>query len=234
MNKDLFITIHDWMLDILKGNDLLVFALIYSLGEVTSQRYIAERTRLSIWSVSRSIQNLEEKKLIVRSHQGTGNLTVFKLAETANSKLQKPQVQVAETASSSCRNRKFEVAESASSFLYNTNNNMNSNTNTNTNHQVIAVVLSSLSVESDDESMRSLCTSIDGFIEHRKKLKKPMTEHALELSIKRAHQLSNGDVKGMTELFDLAVEKGWQGIYPSKDKKEGEKNDTGKHERFFK
>lgn len=234
MSEELFIRIYDWMFDILKGNDLIVYALIYSLGEVTSQRYIAERTRLSIWSVSRSIQRLEEKKMIVTDRHGMNNVTTWRVAETAKPLLQKPQNHFCENCKTDLRKPQNRVAETAKPFLYNTNNNTNSNTNTNTNHQVIAVVLSSLCVESDDESLRSLCTSIDGFIEHRKKLKKPMTEHALELSIKRAHQLSNGDVKGMTELFDLAVEKGWQGIYPSKDKKEGEKNDTGKHERFFK
>ena len=233
MSEELFIRIYDWMFDILKGNDLIVYALIYSLGEVTSQRYIAERTRLSVWSVSRSIQNLEEKKLIVTDRHGVNNVTTWRLAETAKPLLQKPQNQFCGKCKTELRKPQNRVAETAKPFLYNTNNNTNSKTNNN-NHQVIAVILSSLPINSDDESLGKLYISIEGFIEHRKKLKKPMTDHALELNIKKAHQLSNGDVKGMTELFDLAVEKGWQGIYPSKDKKEGEKNDTGKHERFFK
>lgn len=234
MSEELFIRIYDWMFDILKGNDLIVYALIYSLGEVTGQRYIVERTRIPVENVCRSLKKLEEKKLIVSDSRGTNNLTTWRIDETSKPLLTKHQNRIDETSKPTCQNVKTELTKRQNPLYINTNIDTNRNTNTNTNHQVIAVVLSSLSVESDDESMRSLCTSIDGFIEHRKKLKKPMTEHALELSIKRAHQLSNGDVKGMTELFDLAVEKGWQGIYPSKDKKEGEKNDTGKHERFFK
>lgn len=234
MSEELFIRIYDWMFDILKGNDLIVYALIYSLGEVTGQKYITDRTRINARGVIRSIQSLEEKKLIEKVDHGINNLTTWRICQNVTStcdKMSHPRCQNVTSDMTKCHIRGDKMSHP---FKYNTNNNTNSNTNTNTNHQVIAVVLSSLSVESDDESMRSLCTSIDGFIEHRKKIKKPMTEHALELSIKRAHQLSNGDVKGMTELFDLAVEKGWQGIYPSKDKKEGEKNDTGKHERFFK
>ena len=96
--------------------------------------------------------------------------------------------------------------------------------------EISAETLVSLSLPSDPELMESII----GFIDHRKKMKKPLTERALSLNIRKAHKLSDGKAERMTELFNLAVERGWQGIYPESNQKGGAKNDNNDDEPFFK
>ena len=58
-----------------------------------------------------------------------------------------------------------------------------------------------------------LDTAVDYFKEHRKKLKKPMTDHAVDLFRKRLEKLAPGDVTKKIELIDYAIVKGWQDVY---------------------
>ena len=52
--------------------------------------------------------------------------------------------------------------------------------------------------------------------EHRKKLRKPMTDHARNLTVSKLEKLS---LQGHSpnDLIDLAIERGWQGIYAPSD-----------------
>lgn len=63
--------------------------------------------------------------------------------------------------------------------------------------------------------------AVDHFKEHRKKLKKPMTEHAVELMLGELEKLAPNNRKGQIELIDHAIKKGWQGIYPIENHKKG-------------
>lgn len=82
--------------------------------------------------------------------------------------------------------------------------NPNPNTNTNTKQKRAS------HVRSDDPELDQ---AIKNFIDHRKTLKKPMSEHAIELFIKRLDELA-GSVQEKIELIDYAIGKGWQTVYP--------------------
>ena len=68
----------------------------------------------------------------------------------------------------------------------------------------------------EDEDLNKAITD---FIEHRKKLRKPMTPRAVELFIQKVKKLSNS-TSGQIALINTAIERGWQSVYPSNDKKE--------------
>jgi len=68
----------------------------------------------------------------------------------------------------------------------------------------------------EDEDLNK---AIMDFIEHRKKLRKPMTPRAIELFILKVKKLSNS-TSGQIALINTAIERGWQSVYPSNDKKE--------------
>lgn len=53
---------------------------------------------------------------------------------------------------------------------------------------------------------------LDEFIEHRKKIKKPMTDHAVELLINKLNTLADSDDERIQMLRE-AIEKGWQTVY---------------------
>lgn len=66
----------------------------------------------------------------------------------------------------------------------------------------------------DDERLN---TAIHNFVDHRQKMRKPMTDYAIQLFIKKLNDLS-GSVDGQIRLIDYAISKGWQTVYPINDK----------------
>lgn len=61
-----------------------------------------------------------------------------------------------------------------------------------------------------------LDTAIKDFIDHRKKLKKPMTDKAVKLFIARLDSMA-ADTAGKIRLINNAIEHGWLNIYPDKE-----------------
>lgn len=56
------------------------------------------------------------------------------------------------------------------------------------------------------------------FIEHRKKLKKPMTDHAIDLFRERLNEMAS-TTQEQIALINLAIMKGWQTVYPDNENK---------------
>lgn len=54
------------------------------------------------------------------------------------------------------------------------------------------------------------------FVEHRKKLKKPMTDYTKDLSFKKLMKLSNGDIETANKILEQSIENGWQGLFELK------------------
>lgn len=69
-----------------------------------------------------------------------------------------------------------------------------------------------------------LNTAICDFIEHRKKMRKPMTDKAIELFIQRLQGMAD-NVPDQISLINTAIERGWMTVYPPKD--EQRKTGTG-------
>lgn len=64
------------------------------------------------------------------------------------------------------------------------------------------------------------------FLEHRKKIKKAMSEHAVELMVKKLADLSKGDIKTSIQILEQSILNGWSGVFPLKaDRKEQPKED---------
>lgn len=60
-----------------------------------------------------------------------------------------------------------------------------------------------------------LNNAIIAFIDFRKKIKKPMTERAVELMLKKLHELSP-NLSTQIEIINQSILNGWQGIFPLK------------------
>lgn len=56
------------------------------------------------------------------------------------------------------------------------------------------------------------------FIEMRKKIRKPMTEYAMELTIKKLETLAPGDTVTQKKILEQSVEHSWQSVYELKEK----------------
>jgi DNA replication protein DnaD len=70
----------------------------------------------------------------------------------------------------------------------------------------------------DFTSNLGLIEAINSFIEMRKKLKKPMTDHALELMLKKLNKFSSDDAIKI-EIINQSILGGWTDIYELKQQK---------------
>lgn len=76
----------------------------------------------------------------------------------------------------------------------------------------------------DDDRLNN---AIKDFIEHRRKLRKPMTDKAVELFIQRLNKFETS-VDGQIRLINIAIERGWQTVYPTEDEKMPERKNNDK------
>lgn len=70
---------------------------------------------------------------------------------------------------------------------------------------------------------------VQDFISHRRKIKKPMTDKAIELFIQRLERLCPNNKEGQIAMIQTAIERGWQTVYPNDEQtltKKQEKNDS--------
>ena len=65
-------------------------------------------------------------------------------------------------------------------------------------------------IYADDPSLNE---AIISFVEHRKSLKKPMTDNAIKLMINKLNKLSS-DISVQIEIINQSILNGWQGIFP--------------------
>ena len=88
-----------------------------------------------------------------------------------------------------------------------TTNNINNNNNINNKYN-------------DDPKLDA---AIYEFVAFRKKIKKPMTDHAIKLMIAKLNKLTT-DIDEQVEILNQSILNGWQGIYPLKreEKKSGQ------------
>ena len=70
-----------------------------------------------------------------------------------------------------------------------------------------------------------LNTAILEFIEFRKKIKAPMTEHAIKLLLKQLDKLApGGEIPVKTAILEQSIMRGWKGIFPLSGEKENGKS----------
>lgn len=80
-----------------------------------------------------------------------------------------------------------------------------------------------------DKPLDEFDAAIEFFKDHRKKLKKPMSDHAVDLLKTKLETLAPNDKKQQVALINHAIEKGWQGVYPIDNFKKGDRVEpTGK------
>jgi len=217
MSDKQFIKIYDWMYDLdLNKTEFLVFALIYSLTESTGgclgQKYIQDRLHISKrWAIN-SIVRLREKGYI--KTESTGNCYRPKryVAVVNSSSVLNCSAVLHSSSPTEVNSSTPTEVNSSTPHLY-IDKNTYKNTYKNTTRD-FSSIFSELGIQNDPE----LVVAVDAFVEHRKKLKKPLTDRALKLNLRKARDLTNNEVNGIIYLLETAVERGWQGIYMPKEK----------------
>ena len=88
---------------------------------------------------------------------------------------------------------------------------MQKHTNNNDNNDNNNIV-----IYSDDAELNK---AIISFVEFRSKIKKPMTDHAIELLKTKLNKLSP-DTKTQVEIINQSILRGWQGVFPLEQPKQ--------------
>jgi DNA-binding transcriptional regulator YhcF (GntR family) len=129
------------------------------------------------------------------------------------------------------RNNKFTVVTIANWGLYQTvehENEQQMNNKRTTNEQQMNTNKNVKNVKNVkniyDQIPLELHEPLKDYIESRKKLRKPMTDRALELMLKKLNKLSEGNTQKAIEILEQSIANGWIGIFPLK---EVEKKQTG-------
>lgn len=60
--------------------------------------------------------------------------------------------------------------------------------------------------------------ALNSFVEFRKKIKSPMTEHAVDLMIKKLNELTDS-IPEQIDILNQSIVNGWKGVFPLKEKK---------------
>lgn len=82
--------------------------------------------------------------------------------------------------------------------------------------------------ESESESnprvrVSALDVALNDFAEMRKKMRKPLTDRALALTLSELEKLAPGDDDKKIAILNQSIQRGWQGVFPLKDEPEAPK-----------
>ena len=76
-------------------------------------------------------------------------------------------------------------------------------------------------INKEKENDPVLDEAIKNFERHRKQMKAPLTDRALELAINKLEQLAPGDTATKVRIIDQSIAMGWKGLFPLKESPPG-------------
>lgn len=168
---------------------------------ITSELKIAERWGWSKTKVRAFFELLQSEQMIVKKsdHKKTTVSIVNYGTYSVLETTEKPQ-----------KNHK----KTAKKLQKNTNNNDNNENNVNND----------IKSYSDVPELNAALVS---FVEYRKKMKKPMTDHAVSLLINKLNKMTSS-IPEQIEIINQSIVNGWQGVFPLKEEKQQPSQQTGK------
>ena len=201
----------------LAPNEKLLYGEITALCNKTGQcfatnQYFAELYKVEIETISRWIKHLNNNGYI-QSYvdKEKGNQRYIQLSQDL---LIKNSIPIDKKINSP-------IDKKVNNNNTNMNNTFNNTSNKKESKKEIAKTFDEIIAENfDNEKVK---TELIEFIKMRKQIKKPMTNRALELLIKKLKEMSNNDCDLMVKLLDQSIEHGWQTIYELKDNKSYQK-----------
>ena len=211
-----FITILSFMVtDLkLKGNELLVYAIIYGFTQAENQRFTGSLQYLADWTnstkqgVLKNLKSLTDKGFIARETKVINGVTFVEYYST----LFNGGVKQSLTGG-------IKQSLTNNNDINNTNNNNLENepktekipfSKVREKQEELAEIQSLISEYTDDSK---LIEAIDSFIQYRKQKREPMSAQAVKLMLKK---LSSFTVEEQIEAIETAIVSNWTGVYPKK------------------
>ena len=220
VKEENYISISGWMVTRLglKGNELLVYAIIYGFSHddetkfTGSLQYLADWTNSTKQSCIKCLKSLTEKGYITKYEKVVNGV---KLCEYQAVKLKSMVLNKVE------QGIKQSLTGGIKQSLHNNIDNNNLYNNTLDNNIVSKKERNSKSKSYDEQiaeytGNEELQDALKAFLQMRSFIKKPMTEYALKLMLKELDEFGNtDDVK--IAILNQSITHNWQGIFPLKD-----------------
>ena len=236
-----FVNIQGWMINELnlKGNELIIYALIYGFtkdgvsGFRGSRQYMADWTNTSVRSVQNVVNSLVDKGMIEKNNHinkygsletsGYKAINVPKLSSEKNSLVEKKVHESSEKSSSPLVKKVHEGSEKSS------HNNIDNNISNN----IVDIKEKNIKKESVQSVIaeytenKDLQDALHDFTDMRTKMRKPLTPRAMKLSLNKLDELALDDVTKI-DIVNQSIEHGWQTFYKLQNNNGGQKQLTRK------
>jgi hypothetical protein len=229
-----FINIQGWMINELnlKGNELIIYALIYGFTKDGvsefrgSRQYMADWTSSSVRSVQNVVNSLVDKGMIEKNNHinkygsletsGYKVINVPKLSSEKNSLVEKKVHEGSEKSSSPLEKKVHEGSEKSS------HNNIDNNISNNIvdikekNNKKESVN----SVIAEYTESKDLQDALHDFVDMRTKARKPLTVRAMKLSLNELDKLAVDDVTKIA-IVNQSIVHSWLTFYKLQNNNNG-------------
>ena len=207
-----FLNIQGWMINELnlKGNELIIYALIYGFTKDGvsefrgSRQYMAEWTNSSVRSVQNVVNSLVNKGMIEKNN----HINKYGSLETSGYKAINVPKLSSEKSSSPLEKKVHEGSEKSShnNIDNNISNNIVDIKEKNSKKETVNSVISSYTESKD------LQDALHGFVEMRNKARKPLTARAMKLSLNKLTELALDDVTKIA-IVNQSIMHNWLTFY---------------------
>ena len=207
-----FLNIQGWMINELnlKGNELIIYALIYGFTKDGvsefrgSRQYMAEWTNSSVRSVQNVVNSLVNKGMIEKNN----HINKYGSLETSGYKAINVPKLSSEKSSSPLEKKVHEGSEKSShnNIDNNISNNIVDIKEKNSKKETVNSVISSYTESKD------LQDALHGFVEMRNKARKPLTARAIKLSLNKLTELALDDVTKIA-IVNQSIMHNWLTFY---------------------
>ena len=236
-----FLNIQGWMINELnlKGNELIIYALIYGFTKDGvsefrgSRQYMADWTNSSVRSVQSVVNSLVNKGMIEKNNHinkygsletsGYKAINVPKLSSEKNSLVEKKVHEGSEKSSSPLEKKVHEGSEKSS------HNNIDNNISNN----IVDIKEKNIKKESVNSVIaeytenKDLQDALHGFVEMRNKARKPLTARAMKLSLNKLNELALDDVTKIA-IVNQSIVHSWLTFYKLQNNNNGQRQLTRK------
>lgn len=207
-----FLNIQGWMINELnlKGNELIIYALIYGFTKDGvsefrgSRQYMADWTNSSVRSVQNVVNSLVNKGMIEKNN----HINKYGSLETSGYKAINVPKLSSEKSSSPLEKKVHEGSEKSS------HNNIDNNISNN----IVDIKEKNIKKESVNSVIaeytesKDLQDALHGFVEMRNKARKPLTARAMKLSLNKLTELALDDVTKIA-IVNQSIMHNWLTFY---------------------
>ncbi len=235
-----FVNIQGWMINELnlKGNELIIYALIYGFTKDGvsefrgSRQYMADWTSTSVRSVQNVVNSLVDKGMIEKNNHinkygsletsGYKAINVPKLSSEKNSLVEK-KVHEGSEKSSLVEKKVHEGSEKSS------HNNIDNNISNN----IVNIKEKNIKKESVNSVIaeytenKDLQDALHDFVDMRTKARKPLTARAMKLSLNELDKLAVDDVTKIA-IVNQSIVHSWSTFYKLQNNNNGQRQLTRK------